>query len=319
LTPSTREGIQLIEWLTTTRRVHAVVVNDLSRSTRLVRQTMLYRDLARFNGVEFLSLSEGTSSYDESSKSLFVVSGLVNELGNDQRRAATVAHMKVRVSGGFSHGSLPYGYTSRATRHEDRKGRPVASHFEIEIHADRAAVVRKIFQLYADGLGVKKVVTRLNAEGIPGPGSSHRRDGRVGGWSPTTVGKLLKNERYVGIWHWKKTTTETDPVTGKQVQRPLPEDQWVPMGGDEGLREELRVVPQALWEAVQGRLGALCANDAETPTPFEFSVEGEEKRQAWNRPSQTKWRPTISRVFLTPRLSYGPAGGISRRNTSSAS
>jgi site-specific DNA recombinase len=265
-----REGIELVEWLITTHRVHAVCVLDLSRSSRLVERTIWLRNLARFHHVEFVSLSENTSSYDDSSKPLFFVQGLVNELSNDQRREATVAHMTVRTAAGYSHGSLPYGFTSEATRQEDRKGKEVKSHYAIRIHPERAAIVCRIFEWYGrDGLGVKKIVTRLNEKEVPSPGLSHRREGRVGAWSFTTINQMLKNPRYVGLWFWRMRKNEVDPATGRRVQRALPQSEWVPMGGSDGLREELRIVPQDLWEAVQRKLADITRRRAYGTTPCE--------------------------------------------------
>ncbi|MBI5509375.1 MAG: recombinase family protein [Deltaproteobacteria bacterium] len=265
-----REGIELVEWLITTHRVHAVCVLDLSRSTRLVERTIWLRNLARFHHVEFVSLSENTSSYDDSSKPLFFVQGLVNELSNDQRREATVAHMTVRTAAGYSHGSLPYGYVSEATRQEDRKGKEVKSHFAIKIHPERAAVVCQIFEWYGrNGLGVKKIVARLNEMKIPSPGPSHRREGLVGAWSFTTVNLLLKNPRYAGMWFWRMRRNEVDPATGRRVQRALPQSEWVPMGGDDGFREDLRIVPQDMWEAVQRTLADITRRRAQGKTPAE--------------------------------------------------
>lgn len=258
-----REGIQLVEWLITTRRVHAVCVLDLSRSTRLVERTIWLRNLARFHHVEFVSLAENTSSFDDSSKPLFFVQGLVNELSNDQRREATLAHMTVRTGAGFSHGSLPYGYVSTATRQEDRKGKEVKSHYAIAKHDERATNVVQIFIWYAyDDIGVKKIVARLNASKIPAPGHTHKRDGRVGEWSYTTVNKMLKNERYVGVWNWRTHRMETDPLTGKRVRRELPQSEWVSMGGDNGVREDLRIVSKELWQAVQDKLAAVTKSRA---------------------------------------------------------
>lgn len=263
-----REGIELVEWLITHRRVHAVCVLDLSRSTRLVERTIWLRNLARFNHVEFVSLAENTSSYDDASKPLFFVQGLVNELSNDQRREATVAHMTVRTGAGYSHGSLPYGYISEATRQEDRKGKEIKSHYVISIHAERAAVVRQVFEWYGrDHLGVKKIVTRLNELGVPSPGYSHKRDGRPGDWSYTTVNKMLKNARYVGLWHWRTHRMETDPLTGRRMRRELPQSEWVPMGGDSGVRDELRIVSQEVWQVVQDKLAVITKARAAATSP----------------------------------------------------
>lgn len=58
----------------------------------------------------------------------------------------------------------------------DDHGRPKRSHVVREKAKDEAAIVKRIFQLYASGLGGKAIAKRLNSEGVPGPKPFVRRD-----------------------------------------------------------------------------------------------------------------------------------------------
>ena len=62
---------------------------------------------------------------------------------------------------------------------------------------DEAAVVKRVFQLYASGMGTFKIAKQLQREGVP---TKRYRNG----WSNTVILRMLRNERYVG-----------DLVTGK--------------------------------------------------------------------------------------------------------
>ena len=58
------------------------------------------------------------------------------------------------------------------------------------IKPKEAAVVRRIFQMYLDGMGSVKIMKLLTEEGVPAP---------LGGlWNASVVMEILKNEKYVG-------------------------------------------------------------------------------------------------------------------------
>lgn len=62
------------------------------------------------------------------------------------------------------------------------------------INEKEAAVVRKIFQLYADGIGMKPIVRRLNAEGF--------LTNRGKPFVLNRVYTILHNEAYIGVYHY---------------------------------------------------------------------------------------------------------------------
>ena len=71
-----------------------------------------------------------------------------------------------------------------------------------------AAVVRKIFKLYLNGFGVRKIKKYLEENGIK----------TVSGkdvWSTSTIDRILSNEKYVGDVLMQKSFTE-DFLTGKR-------------------------------------------------------------------------------------------------------
>ena len=58
------------------------------------------------------------------------------------------------------------------------------------IKPEEAAVVRRIFQMYLEGMGSVKIMKLLTEEGVPAP---------LGGlWNASVVMEMLKNEKYVG-------------------------------------------------------------------------------------------------------------------------
>ena len=69
-----------------------------------------------------------------------------------------------------------------------------------EINEAEADVVRRVFQLAADGASPVKIAGILNAAGIP------TRKG--GEWTSARVRQLLRNESYIGITHRKSIISE---------------------------------------------------------------------------------------------------------------
>jgi site-specific DNA recombinase len=78
---------------------------------------------------------------------------------------------------------------------------------QIEIEETQAAVVRRIFEMYADGMSPRNIAARLNAEGVPSPGAAWKRTTRRkdGKWLASAIHGdqkrgtgILNNRRDVG-------------------------------------------------------------------------------------------------------------------------
>lgn len=124
----------------------------------------------------------------------------------------------------------------------DRRGRPRPEGYRMAVYDQEAEVVLRIFRSFADGTSIKALVSDLNTSGTPG------RKGLRNRWSPSTVSRILKNEKYVGRWLWNRTETRRDPLTGRKRRLRKPEAEW-------HLTEdpELRIVPDELWQRVVER------------------------------------------------------------------
>ena len=73
---------------------------------------------------------------------------------------------------------------------------------------EEAEIVRKIFSLYLEGNGVRKIKRYLEEHGI-------RTVTGKAEWSTSTIDRMLSNEKYMGILLLQKTYTP-DFLTGKQ-------------------------------------------------------------------------------------------------------
>ena len=128
----------------------------------------------------------------------------------------------------------------------DKKGRPRPEGYRMEIQPAEAEVVLKIFREFAEGRSESAIVRALNSQGVTGRRSSRK------GWSPATVHRILRNEKYVGRWVWNKTQTRRDPRTGRRRRVLKPASEWVVTSNTES-----RIVPEELWKRVQERLASI--------------------------------------------------------------
>ena len=81
---------------------------------------------------------------------------------------------------------------------------------EIAIVPEQAEVVRKIFELYLQGLSLGQIKSYLESQGIK---TAMGKDT----WDTKTIHKMLKNEKYKGDTMLQKTITE-DFMTGKKIK-----------------------------------------------------------------------------------------------------
>jgi site-specific DNA recombinase len=103
-------------------------------------------------------------------------------------------------------------------------------------------VVLRVFRDFAAGKAIAALVKELNEEGVP----CRRTPGRA--WSPSTVSRILKSEKYIGRWLWNRTETRRDPPTGRKRRFNKPASEWHVVQ-----REEVRIVPQEVWDRVVAR------------------------------------------------------------------
>jgi site-specific DNA recombinase len=186
--------------------------------------------------VRIITLSEG-----EINELHVGLKGTMNALFLKDLALKTRRGQRGRVEAGKIPGGNSYGYTIVRRLRDDGS----VTTGEREIDEDKAAIIRRIFQEYADGMAPRRIATRLNAEGVPGP--------RGGPWNASTINGsrqrrngILNNELYLGRINYNRQRFVKDPETGKRCSRPNPEHEWVTTGVP-----HLRIVDDATWEQVQ--------------------------------------------------------------------
>ena len=144
-------------------------------------------------------------------------------------------------NGNFIGQKAPYGFKKKQLKEGKKKC------FTLEPDPETAPVVKMIFEMYRDGMGMTRIADRLDALCIPAP------DG--GKWVPDTIPRFLRNEHYIGkvVWN-KRPTTRTIRDGQVVISRPNAEEYLVFDGKHEA------IIDMELWDAVQRRRGTIPPN-----------------------------------------------------------
>jgi DNA invertase Pin-like site-specific DNA recombinase len=173
------------------------------------------------------------------------VLGVMNEEFLVKLRADTQRGLRGRAERGLSTGGLAYGYRSEPVA-IDEHGRPVESAgYRIRIDDAEAAVVRRIFDLYLGGEGLRAIAHALNAEGILTPRARAHRS-RRSSWAPTAIREMIRNQIYVGARIFNRSEWIKDHETGKRRRYERPTDEWVRQTD-----ETLRIVSDETFAAAR--------------------------------------------------------------------
>lgn len=220
----------------------AVVAEALDRLSRDQEHVAGFFKQLTFCGVKIITLAEG-----EISELHVGLKGTMNALFLKDLAQKTRRGLEGRVREGRSGGGLCFGYD--VLRETNARGEPVAG--GRSVNAVEAAIVRRIFEAYADGRSPRTIARALNAEGVRGPFG--------GTWGPSTITGnasrgtgILNNELYVGKLVWNRLRYTKDPITGKRRSRLNPQSAWIVQDVP-----ELRLVSDALWQRKTDRQRAL--------------------------------------------------------------
>jgi site-specific DNA recombinase len=239
-----RPGLEALLAAAGARQFEAVLVDDLSRLSRDNHFLLTLYAQFRFNGVRIISRADSLDSDDQHAKLGFQMRGIVNELYLDDLREKTLRGQKGQKARGFTVGEATYGYRSVPVgeMRVDRRGRPRPDGYRMVIDTAEAQVVLRIFRDFSEGKAIKALAKELNVEEVRGRRKLSR------GWSPSTIGRILKNEKYIGRWIWNRSETRRDPKTGRKRKFPKLENEWHVSQND-----ELRIVPQEIWVRAAAR------------------------------------------------------------------
>lgn len=224
-----REGIDKIYEVVEAGKIEAIIVKDLSRLGRHRTQTALFIDYLREHNVRVLSATENIDTFNENDDLIIGFKGLVNDFyARDGSRRVRTGYRQKQKEGIVT--IPPFGYF------KDKNTKKVV------VVEEAAETVRMIFSAYTGGSGMKAIARTLNEQRRKTPALiqmellnkrlPNTQDGILKKylWDATMVGRILKDESYIGtlICHKSernkinKTFRFTDPEEQFRHENYLP-------------------------------------------------------------------------------------------------
>lgn len=214
----------------------SIIIDDTSRLSRNLADGLQIVEKLLFAGIRVAYVSQAIDTGSEQADVLMTVHGLVDALYIKELGKKTHRGLEGKALRGLHAGGRCYGYTNVKT--------PEGVQQVINEH--EAHVVRRIFEMSADGRSLKGIAKALNAEKVPSP---RPRKGRKGEWCPSAIRAMLCNDRYAGKIVWNRSRFVKVPGSNRRVARPRPPEEWLINPA-----EHLRIVSDGLWAKVQTRL-----------------------------------------------------------------
>ena len=223
-------------------KASAVFVKDLSRLGRnYIEVGRLTEEFFPEHDIRLVSVSDAIDT-DEGENELAPIRNLFNEwYSRDISKKRRISN-KIRGNAGEPMGPPPYGYTKN----------PDGSKSWV-VDEEAAAVVRRIYMLTLDGMGIEQIATLLTSERIYTPryywkAKGINRPGQVSAydeyhWNGSTVNGILTKQEYCGdVLNFK--TYSKSYKNKKRLENDR--ENWVIF---KDVHEA--VIPRELWERVQ--------------------------------------------------------------------
>lgn len=247
-----RDGLkELVELAGQKPRPYDVLIfHSTSRAGRNLSDTLPLIDRLLFYGIELYFVDTRLSSTNPSFRDLYIMYGRNDEHFSRQLGSNVKRGQRGRVLAGYIGSSRVFGYDN--VPHEDptRKGhhgRPYVIGVDHEINPEEAAVLVRIFQMRASGIGCLEITRTLNREGVPSPMA--KLGTRRRSWSGATIFRMLQNQKYIGQHLWNTSRTVINPDTGRKNKAPRPRTEWEVIP-----KPKWRIIDDELWNAVQSQM-----------------------------------------------------------------
>lgn len=200
-----RENYQLMRPKLMNGYYNILIIKDFSRFSRRNGRGLVELEELRDAGVRIISIGDNIDypTYDEWIQ--IQMRFFVNEMPVTDASKKVKGVINTKQQEGKWICAVPYGYYITNTKK-----------MTFEVDEKAAEVVRKIFELYIDGWGYKKIANFLTDEGIPTPRMIEKERREADGaetkirastvWAIPSISGILTNDFYIGTLRQKKYT-----------------------------------------------------------------------------------------------------------------
>ncbi len=203
-------------------RINILVVKDFSRFSRRNSKGLVELEDLRDAGVRIISIGDSIDypTFDDWTAIQFRF--LINEMPVTDASKKVRSVIRRRQEEGKWLCTVPYGYMVKNMKKQ-----------EIGTIPDEVDVIRKIFSLYIDGWGYKKIANYLTDQKIPTPrmkekeraearGDDYKRKETKTTWSIVSIQGILANDFYIGTFRQHKYKRKK--INGADVKVPAEEN-----------------------------------------------------------------------------------------------
>ena len=209
-----REGYQAMRRELMAHRLDILVIKDFSRFSRRNSRGLVELEDLRDAGVRIISIGDNIDFPNDDDWLKIQFQFLINEMPVTDTSKKVKSVIRRRQEDGKWICAAPYGYIVNKKQ-------------QFEVVPVEAEIVRRIYRLYIDGWGYKKIANTLTDEGIPTPrmaererkiaeGEEYRRSVKSA-WSIATVQGILDNDFYIGTLRQGKYTRAK--INGRDILR----------------------------------------------------------------------------------------------------
>ena len=209
-----REGYQSMRKGLMTHRYDILVVKDFSRFSRRNSRGLVELEDLRDAGVRIISIGDNIDFPNDDDWLKIQFQFLINEMPVTDTSKKVRSVVRRRQQDGQWLCAAPYGYLLNRQK-------------QFEVVPTEAEIVRRIFTLYNDGWGYKKIANYLTDQGVPTPRMAERERKEAAGetcnrrvksdWAIVTVQGILDNDFYIGTLRQGKYTRAK--INGKDIKR----------------------------------------------------------------------------------------------------
>ena len=209
-----REGYQAMRRELVAHRLDILVVKDFSRFSRRNSRGLVELEDLRDAGVRIISIGDNIDFPNDDDWLKIQFQFLLNEMPVTDTSRKVKSVIRRRQEDGKWICAAPYGYI-------------VNKQQQFEVVPVEAGVIRRIYRLYIDGWGYKRIANALTGEGVPTPRMSERerkvaegedyRRSVKNAWSIVTVQGILDNDFYIGTLRQGKY--QRAKINGRDVKR----------------------------------------------------------------------------------------------------